>query len=127
MAEKFADVNSYILSFPAEVQPLLQAIRNLIKTAVPEAVECISYGMPAYKLKGKPLLYFAGYKNHIGVYALPSAHAAFADALKPYKQGKGSVQFPLDQDLPLDLLGQMLTFRLAELAAKSPSATSLRK
>ena len=104
-------VDAYINAFPPEVQLPLNRIRMIVKKSVPEAVESISYGMPAYKLKGKPLIYFAGYKNHIGLYATPSGHEAFAKELSKYKQGKGSVQFPLAEEIPFELIERIVLFR----------------
>ena len=101
-------VEDYILEFPVEVQRSLNCIRTIIQENAPEAVESISYGMPAYKLKGKPLIYFAAYKKHIGVYATPSGHEAFKSELSNYKQGKGSVQFPLEQEIPFDLIKEIV-------------------
>lgn len=80
------------------------------------ATEEIVYGMPGYKTNGKPLVYFAGYKNHIGFYATPSGHEAFQKELSKYKQGKGSVQFPLNQPIPFDLIEQIVRFRVDENA-----------
>jgi uncharacterized protein YdhG (YjbR/CyaY superfamily) len=74
----------------------------------------MSYGMPGYKLNKKPLVYFAGYKNHIGFYATPSGHSHFQEQLSRYKQGKGSVQFPLNEEMPYDLIEEMVRFRVAE-------------
>ena len=71
--------------------------------------------MPAYKLRGKPLVYFGGYKHHIGFYATPTGHEQFIDELSGYKQGKGSVQFPLDQPMPWDLIERMVKFRVSEV------------
>jgi uncharacterized protein YdhG (YjbR/CyaY superfamily) len=104
-------IDAYINSFPPEVQLHLNRIRALVKKSVPEADESMSYGMPAYKLKGKPLIYFAGYKNHIGLYATPSGHEAFAQELSKYKQGKGSVQFPLDEEIPFELIKRIVLYR----------------
>lgn len=112
-------VESYIRSFPSNVASRLKAIRNLILQHVPEAEESISYGMPAYKLFGKPLVYFAGYAHHIGFYALPSGHKKFQKELSKYKQGKGSVQFPLDEHLPLDLIEKVVIFRKEENTRKA--------
>ena len=109
------NVDDYIKQFPPETQSRLNALREMIRQEVPAAVESISYGMPAYKFKGKPLIYFAAYDHHIGIYATPQAHEKFAQELKGYKQGKGSVQFPLDQDLPLPLIRSMLLFKLDAL------------
>ena len=108
-------INEYIAGFPEEVQKVLEQVRETIKKAAPEAEETISYGMPAYKLNGKPLVYFAAFKNHIGFYATPTGHEAFAEELSNYKQGKGSVQFPLDKPMPLELITRIVKFRVQEL------------
>lgn len=81
---------------------------------MPDAEESISYGMPAYKLNGKALVYFAAFKNHIGFYATPSGHSEFTMELSKYKQGKGSVQFPLDKPLPSGLITKIVKFRVKE-------------
>jgi uncharacterized protein YdhG (YjbR/CyaY superfamily) len=114
MNTSFTTVDAYIQSFPANLQKLLTQMRTVIKQQAPEAVESISYGMPAYKLTGKPLVYFAGYKNHIGFYATPTGHEAFKKELAKYKQGKGSVQFPADEPLPLKLIKAMVAYRVQE-------------
>jgi uncharacterized protein YdhG (YjbR/CyaY superfamily) len=106
--------DEYIDGFSDDIQLILNQVRTIIKQAAPEAEESISYGMPAYKLKGKPLVYFAGFKNHIGFYATPSGHTEFAKELSKYKQGKGSVQFPLDQAMPYELIAQIVAFRVSE-------------
>ena len=110
----FESVDTYIQSFPAPVQEKLRQMRAVILENAPEAVESIAYGMPAYKLKGKPLVYFGGYAKHVGFYATPTGHAAFASALSVYKQGKGSVQFPLKDPLPIELIAEIVKFRVAE-------------
>ena len=112
------NVASYFAKFPETSQKRMQQIRTLIMEKAPEAQESISYGMPAYKTNGKPLIYFAAFKNHIGLYATPSGHTHFADALSQYKQGKGSVQFPNEQPLPLDLIAEIIAFRVEENASK---------
>jgi uncharacterized protein YdhG (YjbR/CyaY superfamily) len=114
MDTKEATVEEYISRFPQEVQDRLRLIRNVIKENAPDAMETISYGMPAYKLNKKPLVYFAGYAKHIGLYATPSGHDHFKQELSVYKQGKGSVQFPLDQSLPIDLIAKIVQFRVLE-------------
>lgn len=111
---KARSVDEYIAAFPTAVQKILERIRAVIQTAAPEAEESISYGMPAYKLNGRPLVYFAGYQNHVGFYATPTGHAAFSDELSKYKQGKGSVQFPIDEPMPLDLISRIVKFRAKE-------------
>lgn len=108
------NVDDYINSFPGNIRVRLKQIRRIIKKYAPEAEESISYNMPAYKLNGKPLVYFSGFNNHIGFYATPSGHSAFSDELSGYKQGKGSVQFPYDKPLPLNLITQIVKFRVEE-------------
>ncbi|TXF78932.1 iron chaperone [Chryseobacterium sp.] len=105
------DVDHYISKFPVHVQEILSKIRNMILQKVPEAEEKISYGMPGYYLNGKPLVYFAAFKNHIGFYATPNGHEKFTKELAVYKQGKGSVQFPLDEEIPYQLIVDIVKFR----------------
>lgn len=112
-------VEEYILDFSDEVQSLLNQVRSTIKRGAPDAEESISYGMPAYKTHGRPLVYFAGFKNHIGFYATPTGHSEFAKELSKYKQGKGSVQFPIDQPMPLELIFQIVEFRVFENMEKA--------
>lgn len=111
-------IASYFAKFPEASQSRMQQIRTLILEKAPEAQESISYGMPAYKTNGKPLIYYAAFKNHIGLYATPSGHTHFAAALSSYKQGKGSVQFPNEQPLPLELIAEIIAFRVEENASK---------
>lgn len=112
-------VEDYIATFPKDIQDHLKSLRKIILAKAPEAIESISYGMPAYKTNGKPLVYFAGYKNHIGFYATPTGHAQFAEELSKYKTGKGSVQFPINQTMPLDLIQRIVEFRVNENEIKS--------
>ena len=119
MRIQFKNVDEYIKSFPTDTGKKLEQIRRTIRKAAPGATESMSYGMPAYKTNKKPLVYFAGYRNHIGFYATPSGHSAFAEELSKFRQGKGSVQFPLDEPLPLDLIRQITLFRVQENLAKS--------
>src|SRR5690606_8446447 len=93
---------------------ILMKIREIIKSVSPEAEESISYGMPAYKLFNRPLVYFAGFSKHIGLYALPSGHSKFNKKLSQYKQGKGSVQFPINQEIPYKLISEIVKFRTQE-------------
>lgn len=108
------EIEAYIRQFPDNVQEILMHIRKLIKDLAPHAEETIAYGMPAYKTNNKPLVYFAAFKNHIGLYATPSGHHAFRDELSGYKQGKGSVQFPLHQPIPYRLIEKIVKFRVSE-------------
>jgi uncharacterized protein YdhG (YjbR/CyaY superfamily) len=114
MNTDYIDIDAYISTFPGEIKELLKQVRMTIRNAAPEAKESISYGMPAYKLNGKPLIYFAGFKNHIGFYATPTGHKEFAEELSKYKQGKGSVQFPIKEPIPLDLIRRITIFRVKE-------------
>jgi uncharacterized protein YdhG (YjbR/CyaY superfamily) len=107
-------VNTYITSQPETVQATLQKIREIILAVHPEITEEIAYMMPAYKLYKKPLVYFAAFKKHIGFYATPTGHEAFKEALSSYKQGKGSVQFPLSQEIPFELIRDIVKFRVEE-------------
>ena len=107
------NIDEYIAGFPAEVQELLEQIRVAIKNIVPDAVEVISYGMPAFKLNGI-LVWFAAYKNHIGFYPHSSGIEVFKKELSIYKSSKGAIQFPLDKPLPLKLITEIVRFRVIE-------------
>ena len=114
MKEEYKSVDEYISRQPEFIADRLIQIRNLILNRVPEATESIAYSMPAYKSYGKPLIYFAAYKTHIGLYATPSGHERFKNELSKFKSGKGSVQFPLQDELPLDLITRIIDFRASE-------------
>ncbi len=111
-------VDEYIESFPKEVQKLLREVRSLIRKEAPDAVEGMSYGMPGFKLFGKPLVYFAAWKEHLGFYALPSGNEAFKKELAKYKVAKGSIQFPLNEPIPMDLIRKMVKYRVTENTEK---------
>ena len=111
--KKPLDVDEYISGVSPDVRALLEEMRAIIRAAAPDAVEAISYGMPAFRLHGQ-LVFFAAFKSHIGFYALPTGHEEFKEELAAYKTGKGSVQFPLDQPLPADLITRIVKFRVAE-------------
>lgn len=115
MVKQFGTIDEYIGTFPKEVQGRLQKVRQTIRKAAPQAVEAISYQMPTFKLNGRNLVNFAGYKSHIGFYPVPSGVAAFKKELSRFVQGKGSVQFPLDQPLPYELVGKIVAFRVKEV------------
>lgn len=104
-------VDDYIASFPADVQTRLQKIRKTIKATAPKAEEMISYGIAGYKYKGM-LIYFAGFKNHVSVYPAPRTVEPFKKELAAYGGGKGTVQFPNDEPIPLDLVKRIVQFRL---------------
>lgn len=115
MVKKSSDVDAYISRFDGEAKSRLLTLRDLVCNTAPDAEEGIMYGLAGYKYNKKPLIYFGGFTNHIGVYATPDAHEIFADKLSTYKRGKGSVQFPLDQPLPVDLVKQMVLFNKKQL------------
>lgn len=125
LTTKPTTIDKYIASFPTDVQAVLQQVRATIRKAAPDAEEDIAYGMPAYRLNC-PLVYFAAFKHHIGFYATPTGHEAFQQELASYKQGKGSVQFPLDQPMPLDLIARIVAFRVAENLEKTMKKTPKR-
>src|SRR5690554_4510089 len=118
------EIETYIQQFPESVQEILHKIRKLIKDNAADAEELFAYGMPAYKIYKKPLVYFAAFKNHIGFYATPSGHTEFQEELSRYKQGKGSVQFPLDQEVPYALIERIVQFRIEENKAKTTGRAS---
>lgn len=107
------DIDAYIATFPTATQIILQQVRATIKQAAPDAEEAISYAVPAFKLHGN-LVYFAGYANHIGFYATPTGNDEFAEDLSKYKTGKGSIQFPINEPMPLDLITRIVKFRVKE-------------
>lgn len=114
---KPATVDAYIAGFPETTRAALEAVCSAVREAAPDAEECISYGIPTYK-RGKALVHFGGFKAHVGFYATPTGHEAFAEELGKYKQGRGSVQFPLDEPMPLELIKRIVRFRMEEVMAK---------
>jgi uncharacterized protein YdhG (YjbR/CyaY superfamily) len=115
-----SSIDDYIAGFPPETQRVLGQMRALVAETAPGAVERISYSMPTFDLNGRHLVHFAGFAKHVGLYPIPTAIEAFKEELAPYKQGKGSVQFPLDHPLPTDLIRRIVAFRVAENLRKDP-------
>ncbi|MCZ4242849.1 iron chaperone [Pedobacter punctiformis] len=120
LTAKPKNFEEYIFSFPIETQKILEQVRTAIKKAAPAAEEVISYGMPAFKLNGM-LVYFAGYKKHIGFYPMPAALIAFKEELSGYKSSKGAVQFPIGKPMPLALITKIVKFRVSENLKKIQS------
>ena len=120
------NVDNYIAGFSEETQKLLKEIRATIKKAAPDAEEVISYQMPAYKQNGI-LVYFAGYKNHIGFYPTASGIANFKEEFSVFKSSKGAVQFPVDKPLPLKLITTIVAFRVKENAEKAERKMQKKK
>ncbi len=121
-------IDEYIKTFPEDVQSILEKMRQTIRRAAPEAEETISYQIPAFKLNGN-LVWFAAFKNHIGLYPTPSGTEAFKKELSPYQGGKGSIRFPFKEPIPYDLVRKVVMFRrkenlekkrVREYAAKGP-------
>jgi uncharacterized protein YdhG (YjbR/CyaY superfamily) len=114
----FETIDEYIASFPKDVQEILEKIRGIIRQSAPGAQEAIKYAMPTFVLNGN-LVHFAAFKAHIGFYPVPSGIEAFKKELSVYPQGKGSVQFPLDQPMPYDLIRRIVEFRVQENLEKA--------
>ena len=127
MKSTFTNFNEYFLLFPEKVQVKLEILRKIIHAQNINLEEYIGYQMPAFKYKNKPLLYFAAYKKHIGFYPLPDVLKEFESDFieRKYKFSKGAVQFPIEEDLPLDLIEKMLQFRVKEIR-KNPETLHLR-
>jgi uncharacterized protein YdhG (YjbR/CyaY superfamily) len=120
MQNTFTNIDEYILLFPEEVQEKLRELRNLIHLQVPDIEEYIGYQMPAFRYKGRPLIYFAGYKKHIGFYPGAEGIRNFETDFKErkYKFSKGAVQFPIHENLPIDLIIKIILFRTEEIEQK---------
>lgn len=126
MIRNFKTMDEYIKAYPKDVQGILEKMRQTIGKAAPEATEAICYQMPTFKLNGKNLVHFAAFKDHIGFYPIPSGIEAFKKELSPYKQGKGSVQFPIDRPIPYDLVKKIVMFRAKENRIRYQSPGSSR-
>lgn len=112
-------MDDYIATFPEEVQKTLKKVRATIKAAAPQAEETISYEIPTFKLNGKYLIYFAGWKNHLSIYPIPTGDAAFRKAVEPYVSGKGTLKFALDKPIPYALITQMVKLQIADNLEKT--------
>jgi uncharacterized protein YdhG (YjbR/CyaY superfamily) len=116
------NIDDYINDFPPDIQKTLQQIREVIQEAAPGAEETIKYAIPTFTLNGN-LVHFAAFKNHIGFYPIPSGIKAFEKELSIYKRGKGSIQFPLGEPMPLKLISNIVKFRVKENLEKSKKIT----
>ncbi|PKW29955.1 iron chaperone [Flavobacterium lindanitolerans] len=117
MTAKPDNIDEYIATFPHDVQKILEEVRSTIQKAAPEATEAIKYAIPTFVLNGN-LVHFAAFKNHIGFYPAPEGMEEFDRELTAYKKGKGSVQFPFDQPIPLDLIARITAFRVKQNSEK---------
>lgn len=121
-------VDEYIAAQPEAVRPKLEQVRAAIKRAVPEAVEGIGYRMPGYKLLGKPMLYFAGFKEHYSLFAASGTFlAALEDELRGYELGKGTIHFPLTKSVPVSLISRIAKLRAAAIGATAKKPERGRK
>lgn len=110
------NIDNYIADFPLEIQKILQSIRSVIKKSAPKAEEAISYAIPTFKLN-KNLIHFAAFKNHIGIYPVPTGNTAFQKKMERYKSGRGTAKFLIQQPIPYDLISEMVKFRIKEITA----------
>jgi uncharacterized protein YdhG (YjbR/CyaY superfamily) len=126
MREMNAAIKAYFEQFPPETRRRLLAVRQAVSEIVPEAEEAIKYQMPTFVLHGN-LLHYAAFKNHIGIYPLPQVIETLKDDLKPYKQGKGSIQFQNDEELPLELIRKIARTRVAEMELELAAKRAAKK
>ena len=110
----FNSIDEYIATFPEDVQKILKELRATMKAAAPEAGEKISYGIPTFTLNGTYLIYFAGWKNHISIYPIPTGSDSFNKQISKYVDGKGTLKFPIDKPLPLKLITKIVKLKVAE-------------
>ena len=118
-SKKVENIDDYISDFSGETQKYLNEMRELIRKLAPDSVESISYAIPTFSLNGKYLVYFAGFKNHIGLYPTPVGMEAFKEELSNYKTGKGSVQFPLNKPLPIALITKIVKYQIEQNEIKT--------
>jgi len=124
-SKQIKTIDEYISMFPDNIQNILEGLRQTIRESAPEAEEAISYQMPTFKLNGN-LVYFAAFNNHIGFFPTSSGKEAFKKELSRYKGGRGTIQFPIDEPIPLDLVRKIVKYRVKEnLSKKGSKARSL--
>ena len=123
---RFNSIDEYVATFPEEIQAVLQTIRETVRAAAPDAQEKISYQMPTFFLKGN-LVHFAAFKHHIGFYPTPSGVDAFKEEIARYQSAKGSIRFPLDEPMPLDLITRIVKMRMADNLKKAASKSRKRE
>lgn len=110
----FKTIDEYIASFPDEMQKILEEIRAIIRAAAPDVREKISYQIAGFELNGKNLIYFAGWKNHVSIYPIPSGDDELNQEVAPYVDGKGTLKFPVGKPLPLELIRRVAQARVTE-------------
>ncbi|MBF6164971.1 DUF1801 domain-containing protein [Streptomyces gardneri] len=109
MADKPTTVEAYLAAFPSDVREVLDEIRRTIQTALPDASQAISYGIPTFKLHGRNIVHFAGWQHHISLYPIPDGDPALERELEPYRAGKGTLRFRLGEPVPYDLIARIAT------------------
>ena len=114
----FTTIDEYITTYPADIQAILEKVRQAIQKAAPEAAETMSYGIPTFNLNGKHLVFFAGWKHHISLYPIPAGDEAFQQELSHYKRAKGTIQLPLNKPIPYDFVEKMVTLLMRESSEK---------
>lgn len=119
------DIDEYIAGFPPDIQEILESVRLTIREAAPGAEETIKYAIPTFTLEGT-LVHFAAFKKHIGFYPTPTGIEAFKSELSAYEGAKGSVKFPLDAPMPLDLIDKIVRFRVTENLARAEAKRKKR-
>ncbi|MFT0846873.1 DUF1801 domain-containing protein [Actinomycetaceae bacterium L2_0104] len=115
-----ASVSEYLAQFEGEALARINQTRAVVNETAPDAAESFTYGMIGWKLRGRPLVYVGGFAKHTGLYATPSGHEAFAEEFATYKRGKGSVQFPLDEPFPVELIRRVVDYRVREVQNELP-------
>lgn len=121
--KQLKNIDEYILSFPKDIQNILEKIRQIIQKSAPKAEEAMSYGMPTFRFNGKNLVHFAAFQHHIGFYPTPSGIEAFKKEIEKYKNAKGSVQFSLEEEIPYSLIKKIVEFRVKESGVKKNKIT----
>lgn len=123
----FTSIDKYIGTFPKDIQKILEEVRATIKAVAPDAEETISYQIPAFKLNGMYIAHFSAWKNHIGMYPIPSGSEAFNKELSKYKAAKSSLNFPIDKPMPLKLISKIVKLRIADNLEKAEIRSSRKK
>jgi uncharacterized protein YdhG (YjbR/CyaY superfamily) len=124
MFKKITTIDQYIESAPKKSGMIVKKIARMVRVLAPAAAESISYGMPAFKLHGKPLVYMAAWDNHVGLYATPAANTAFKKELQSYKTSKGAIQFPLEKIIPYALIEKIVLFKVGEITRAAAKTCS---
>lgn len=123
----FTSIDEYIGTFPKDIQKILEEVRATIKAVAPDAEETISYQIPAFKLNGMYIAHFSAWKNHIGMYPIPSGSEAFNKELSKYKAAKSSLNFAIDKPMPLKLISKIVKLRIADNLEKAEIRSSRKK